>query len=229
MTVELKIKQEKRSGLYYSKYQYCCVFWIKDLSCIRYLTNTNERLARNFIGSCVESRDNWRQFRYKKDTHSTQKNLKSRIDDLVALLGYIRSSKKDHKLTISSDWGYYYTNDFKNIERLLMLSGIYYDEIRHINDPWPENSIVLKKSDYCKRSYFKEKILDQTQAQRLRAFLSNIENVRLSPSLREWCDQPYVYVRKCFFIDHNDDQAILMLSMMLDDPIRKTANIIEDK
>jgi hypothetical protein len=87
---------------------------------------------------------------------------------------------------------------------------------------------VLKTDPkFCLRSYFREKVLDKTESERLFAFVKSREDIfGVTAGFKSSVNRFRVhYLQRHQFIDHNDMKDITMLSLVVPGIIRKTVPI----
>lgn len=177
--------------------------------------NLNARM-KNFGGS-------WMHSHTRPITDDVIVNLHNFLDWMLSL-------NDSYKLKISQDVGYFYTNSDDHVQDLHSLEYIKIHNAKQVHVDVPPNSIRIKKSKYLFRTYFKNQSLNNDDKERLYALLQN-QPVRLGPSLSEWFHRYTFskYVCDNFFIDHNDENIILLLGLASSIKIKRTVNIISDK
>jgi hypothetical protein len=152
------------------------------------------------------------------------------VENLHTLAELLLTTDKDFKLVVSSNQAWVYANNpelFDCLDRLPILQSKTYSQAL-VNRP--PNTIKLKNSVYSFRSYFKFSKLTASQKDMLVDFLINQQTqVRLSPSLKIWIDQPFNRVQDYFFIDYKTASWITMLALVQPGLIRKTMQIIPAK
>jgi hypothetical protein len=140
-------------------------------------------------------------------------------------------SQKDYKLTISVDWGYFYTNDLSDIRRLEQLSFVTPLQLKQALLDHPRGTLVIRNSKHELRSYFKAGRITDQEKNNLHNFLSNQSDIRLSPALKDFFrrSNTYHYVNDNFFIDHDGTGLLTMLGLVRHQCIRKTVKLLRDK
>ena len=136
-----------------------------------------------------------------------------------------------YKITISSNWLYFYTNNPEDIESLAktspmkLLGKISEVEITHAQD-----AIGLKNPRHLFRTYVHSHRPTQAQRDSLREFLRhNKKYVRTSPSLKDFLSpkSKSLWMMNYFFIDHSDMKMVTALALMNPKLIRKTMPIVK--
>lgn len=155
-------------------------------------------------------------------TEETVANLHYLADQLL-------NTTIDFKLVTSVDQAWVYTNDATLIEQLddiLFLNNRSYSEAVITR---PKNSIKLKNPKYTHRSYFKNCKLNTDEKDNIRKFFINQQELRISPSMEMWFKDPFHRLQDYFFIDHNGNGLLVMLTLIKPNIIRKTVDIISAK
>jgi len=224
----LKINSHSRNKLYHSKYRYCLQFYFPELSAIRSKTHSG-------VDNALDSRAWARQinfggsWRYSSAIPEITEELRT---DCHLLCAFFINLKNAHKLTISMDTGYFYTNDLQEVTDLLNFPQVMMEQLREAVVDIPENTIVIKSAKHSLRTYFKGQHLASTeQKNNFRELLYNQTEIRLSPGLREWFTRYEFskYIADNYFIDHNDTGILTMISLVCPIKIKHTLNIIRDK
>jgi hypothetical protein len=164
-----------------------------------------------------------RSVRWNKITNVVEKNLHDLVDLLL-------SCGSDHKLVVSSDVAWIYTNDVALIdqcERTHMLTCKSYT--RAIVDR-PKDTIRLKNPRHGFRSYFIKTKLTQQQKTDVIKFLANqAASARISPALTDWIEGAWLRTQDYYFVDHNQMSWLTMFALVRPGMIRKTVQIIPAK
>lgn len=150
--------------------------------------------------------------------------------NLLDMLDFLLATTVDYRKVISGDWMYFYSADAAFIDSIESLPFLEPRKIqrRRIELRGTPGTVVLQDARYRYRTYFRGymRLTDQ-QESTLARYLRNLEDVRLSPSLRFWMkdDSPKIYIGDYFFIDHDDMSIVTMLSLMIPKIIRRTKPI----
>jgi len=168
----------------------------------------------NFGGS-------WRTPREITDQH--REHCHAMCDFLLA--------QQNYKITVSQDWGYFYTNDLAAVRGMEQLSYIVPLSVKQAQLNRPRNTLVIQNSQHEYRTYFKPGRISARDKENLQSFLGNQENIRLGPALKNFFTRSitYHYINDNFFIDHNGQGILTMLSLVRPNCVRKTVKLLRDK
>lgn len=230
----LKIKSDKRDRLYFERFRYCLNITVQDLDCIRDITKPTTTLQRMAESIIFRMDRNTSRAKFWggcwTDTYSKE-NCKSTLDALNDLTIELWPRRFDIKITFSGNSGYLYSND---LELLHAVAGKKYAIVWKLSEAevtCPKDTVLLTKSNYALRSYFKERRLTLAQKKQLQDFLVSQQDVKITGAMRYWFSQDDRYwSHSYFFIDHNSELIITMLGLVQPGIIRKTWPIvIKDK
>ncbi len=171
-----------------------------------------QRRRPNFGGS-------WRSRREIND--SDRANCHTLCDYLLKLT--------DYKLVISSDWGYLYANDLDKIREMETLGCLSPVHIKKSVQDRPRDTLLIRNSKHEYRSYFRAGRLEEPERTSLLSYLSNQQDLRISPGLQSFINKGYTYLDSNGFVDHNTMGEIMMLNLIRPRAIRKTVKLIRDK
>jgi len=226
--LNLKINSHSRNKLYHGQYRYCLQFYFPELGAIR--SKTHSGVDHALDGRAWARQINFGgSWRYGSAIPEITEELRS---DCHLLCAFFINLKNDHKLTIFSDTGYFYTNELQDITDLLNVPQVMLEQLREAVIDIPENSIVIKSAKHSLRTYFKSQHLTSNeQKENLKNLLLHQKEVRLSPGLVEWFTRYEFskYIADNYFIDHNDTGILTMISLVCPLKIKSTLNIIRDK
>jgi hypothetical protein len=128
------------------------------------------------------------------------------------------------------DQGYVYTNDLDLIDQLTAMPVLQYKSYSQAQITRPKNTIRLKNCRHQYRSYFKVTKLSAEQKDNLMDFLYNQRaTVRVSSALQRWIDQPFNRTQDYFFVDHDTQNWLTMLNLVVPGIVRKTMQLIPAK
>ena len=223
MNKTLNITSEKRDRLYFDRYEYSFNFSMPEMTALRELDHVvidqvldsrSQRRMPNFGGS-------WRTPREITDQH--REHCHAMCDFLLA--------QQNYKITVSQDWGYFYTNDLAAVRRIEQLSYIVPLSIKQAQLNRPRNTLVIQNSQHEYRTYFKPGRISARDKENLQSFLGNQENIRLGPALKNFFTRSitYHYINDNFFIDHDGQGILTMLSLVRPNCVRKTVKLLRDK
>ena len=227
----LKFKRTIKDRLFYDLYQYSISFHLDEVSALRELNHQH-------IDLIIARRRQWREISLQRWTNSVQsnKNIITRrakditdenVTNLHALTDVLLRSRVDFKLVTSVSSAWIYTNDIKlleDVDRLDFLSWKTYSEA--VVDR-PKNTIKLKAPNHRYRSYLKcVKLSDEEKTHLCNFFTNQHGHARISPALLKWMDERWHRTQDYFFVDHDDESWLVMLSLIKPSMIRKTVELI---
>lgn len=226
----LKIKDKQRDRLFFDRFRYCLHIIVQDFECLRSISKPgiefpefakdiiiqiNRRAARVKFWS-----DRWNDAYNKTNLAIKQASL----NDLAIILWPRRS---DIKLSLSGSIGYIYSNDLTLLEEIAQKSYVRVWHCKQAIVSLPRDTILLTRSDYTMRSYFKERKLSLDQKRMLLDFLTNQTEIYVTPSLRYWLEKnDRFWTRNYFFIDHNSELIITMMGLVSPGLIGRTFPIV---
>ena len=221
-----------KDRLFYNRFEYAIGFHLDEVSCLRELSHSQ-------IDEMIERRIAWREIaqRRVKNNKSSPYTILTRrhrqitdktVSDLHELANLLLTTVIDFKLVVSINEGHVYTNDLSLIDQISELSGITREEYTRAVVGRPKDTIRLKNPQHQFRSYFKRIKMTSEQKDHVTNFLKT-QDVRISPALKTWIDQPFYRTEDYFFIDHNEMSWLTMLSLVRPGLIRKTQQIIPAK
>ena len=229
-----KFKPVDKDRLFYDCYHYCLGFHLDEASCLRDLSHEN-------IDIWVDRRRSWRELslqrwgstsskigpeitrRWREITPEAVTNLHTVADTLLF-------SGLDYKLVVSLDQAYVYCNDVELLNKLDGLEFLRYKTWTQAQVTHPKNTVILKHSKQKFRSYLRAVKLTAQQRENLENFLGNHSQVlRIAPALQRWVDHSFNRTQDYFFIDHDSETWVSMLSLVVPGIIRKTLPIIVGK
>jgi len=141
---------------------------------------------------------------------------------------FFLAERRPHKLMISGNWLYLYTCDTSLLDDV---SGLEFldpekmlrTQVQLIGEP---NTVIQKNPRYAKRSFLRNLSLAPNQKDSMFNFLASQDRVRVSPALKyAMSSQHTTRIMDYFFIDHDDDSILIMLSLIVPNVVRKTLPI----
>lgn len=209
-------------------------FHLDEVNCLRVLDHEG-------IDDLIQRRRQWNEIAQQRWTNSRQnygiilsRNLRKIDDktqkDLHVLADVLLSTPCKFKLVVSIYQGYVYTNDLDLIDQLDAMPELTHKTYTQAVIHRPKNTVKLKNPKHEFRSYFKALKLSSQQKDHLMDFLwSQREQVRVSPALQTWIDQPFNRTQDYFFVDHATESWLTMLNLVTPGIVRKTMHIIPAK
>ena len=227
----LKFKRTIKDRLFYDLYQYSVSFHLDEVSCLRELNHQH-------IDIIIERRRQWREISLQRWTNTAQsnKNIVTRrakditdenVVNLHALTDVLLRSRADFKVVTSVSSAWVYTNDTKLLEQLDELDFLIWKNYSEAVVDRPKNTIKLKDPKHRYRSYLKcVKLTDAEKTQLCNFFINQQGYARISPALLNWMRDRYHRTQDYFFIDHDEESWLVMLSLIKPSMIRKTVELI---
>jgi hypothetical protein len=227
----LKFKPVVKDRLFYDQYQYCIGFHLDEVSCLR-------ELNHQYIDVIIERRRQWREISLQRWTNAIQSNkniitrrAKDITDENVAnlhnLTNVLLRSRVDFKLVTSVSSAWIYTNDTKLIKQVSELDFLICKTYTEAKVDRPKNTIKLKDPKHRYRSYLKSvKLTDEEKTHLCNFFTNQQEHARISPALGKWMAERWHRTQDYFFVDHDEESWLVMLSLIKPSMIRKTMELI---
>ena len=223
------IKSVSRDRLYFDKFEYCVFFHMNEICALR-------RQTHESIDLVIESRAKYADYARQQnwggswaaDSIDLLHNKELRRSNCHDFLDFMKTANP-HKLVISINWGYYYTNSLSDAQHIV--NNLDYTDVRRVSKAvvtHPKNTVKLRKSKYNYRSYFRDIMLTVEQKATLRSYLTAQSDIRVSPALTNWLPSISVWCRASFFIDYANESDVTMLGLFLERPFRKTMPIVAD-
>jgi hypothetical protein len=214
-------------------------FRLPEVSVLRELNHADiDRILDSRIQSRRESAERWatqgrlrgigpaipiiQSNRWHNITDEMRENLHTIADFLIA-------TRVDYKLVISIDMAWVYTNSVVMLDELRHYP-VYAKKFTEAVVDKPKRTIVLKSPNHTHRSYFRAGKLSASEKDSVVTFINNhLDEIRPSPSLLMWMEEPYFRTYEYFFIDHNGPYWLTMIGLVKPGLIKKTYDIICDK
>ena len=227
-----KFKPVLKDQLFYGQYTYCFRFRLPEVNCLK-------QLDHEYITNRLEFRKANRQTliqrynkinpamvplhisRWKPITRETEENLHAVADILLG-------SNIPYKMVVSTEYAWIYTNGVQLINQLDALQVIYARRYSQAVVNRPKDTLLLKEPKHLNRSFFKSVKLLGNEKDAIKSFLlQHTDEIRISPAMLEWLNQPYHRIQDYFFIDHNGDGWLVLLGLIKPHLIRKTCELIK--
>jgi hypothetical protein len=206
-------------------------FHLDEVSCLR-------ELNHQYIDTIIERRRQWREIALQR-WNATQgnKNIITRrarditeedVENLHTLTDVLLRSREDFKLVTSVNTAWVYTNSTELIDSVDRLPFILERTHTQAQINRPKNTIRLKNPQHRHRSYLKCVKLTSEEKGQIVNFFTNQTEIRISPALSQWMEDRWHRTQDYFFIDHDEESWLVMLSLVKPGLIRKTVNLIRD-
>ena len=229
-----QFKTVKKDRLFYDRFDYCLGFYLEEASCLRKLDHAH-------IDNLIKRKKQWREMAQQRwikgqRSHGTVMSRRSKEitdqtqTDLHSLANVLLTTACDFKLVVSVNQGYVYTNDLDLIDLLDRMPELTWKTYTQAQINRAKNTIQLKKPRHEYRTYLRMIKLTSQQKQELLKFLTNQQShVRVSPSLQKWLGESFNRSQDYFFVDHDSQNWLTMLSLVCPGIIRKTMHIVPAK
>lgn len=210
----IEINQQSRCRLYYDRYRYGICLYVPHAGLLR-------QLDHDMIDEVIDYR-NQRNGRWDlyKITSNQGENLHQLCDVLL-------SAPESMKKICYSNHVYLYSNDLNFLESISAHSAVVHLWTGEAIVDQPSGVIVKKNSVFRFRTFFCERYLSQQDMAALTNFLQQrTDRYCASPTVRNLVlAGRRRYLRSYYFVDHRDQNDLLLLSLAIPDLIRKTVPI----
>ncbi len=153
-------------------------------------------------------------------------------EDVMALhsmCDFLLTDTTPRKIMISDDHLYVYANDPVIYQRIQDHGLALITQLSEVQLTGTPDTVCLKRSDHAMRSYLRSRKLATATATSVRQWLMAQDSVRLSPSLRYWCENEGRWLFTYYFLDHDSASTVDMLQLIAPDIVRCTLPIVTDK
>jgi hypothetical protein len=217
-----------RATLWHGQWHFCGRFYLTECDALR-------RLDHAWIDRVIRMRRLWGQrpvLNYGGSWRNGWEPVRITEEDVMALhamCDFLLADTIPRKIMISDHQLYIYANDtaiYQRIENHGLARFVQLSQVQLTGTP---NTVCLRRSDHSMRSYFRSTKLQTATATSVRKWLLAQESVRLSPSLRYWCENEGRWLFTYYFLDHDSTSAVDMLQLIVPGIIRCTLPIVTDK
>jgi hypothetical protein len=230
ITQTRQFKTVVKDRLFHNRYEYCMGFELDEASALRVLDHAS-------IDSTIKRKQMWRQAAQQRRINNNQPaNIHWRditedtVKNLHSVARVLLATTTDFKLVVGGHRAWVYVNDhglFDQLDDIPVLQQKTYTQAQ-INRPL--DSVKLKHSNHKFRTYFRFVKLTAEEKNTLTVFLISQQNhAKLSPSLKNWLQDPFNRVQDYFFVDYATNSWLTMLNLVRPGLVRKTLHIITDK
>ena len=214
--IDLDIRQEPRDRLFFDQYQYRMQFYQRFAWCMRsYDHDDLERRLRNYHGKFP---------RPPVGLTVADPDATANLHHMCDLLrGLPDSSKK----MIQYDHVFLYTNDLEIIEDMSRVGYISQLKIGQAVTVYPRDTVMLQNPVHQYRTFLKHKWWDLETSNHIKKFLLGRQDLfRIPKSFLEKLQRSgRLATQDHHFVDHNDPNLLLMLSLVCPGIINKTLPI----
>ena len=226
MSTMLKFKTRNRDRLFFDQFRYGLRCRISHITAIRNYTGDFE----------ADSVRTHRMLDLYKRWHSHVNGVKFDAKDYITpwernnvidFLSQLCGATDPVRTAVSNNIVWVYSNDLEFLKGLAK-SGEYdrRPEITEVHLDRPRDSIMLKKSDYQYRTYFRDCNLTLENRQYLQNWIHNQQGIRLSPGLQEWITKDWRNLYSNYFFDHCDMRLTQILGLIVPQAIKTTKTIV---
>lgn len=211
----LKFNPASKDRLFYDKYEYGICVSLEEAGCLR---------AKTLAGVVEAIRHrNYSRSRYgiKEQITNEQK------EDLLAMFSELEPVRDELKIVISFGIMYIYSNSITVLKKLADLPYVNFCSAVQAVVDRPKDVVFKTNPKFKYRSYFKEKVLEEHERDRLMNFLESRRDVfGFTNTLKLTLTKYRVHwLPRHLFIEHNDPKDITMLSLVVPGIIRKTLTV----
>jgi len=214
--IDLEILQEPRDRLFYDQYQYRMQFRLRYAWCMRNLEHGDlDRRLSNFHG------------RYGAGAAvSAQVDSQSHAD-LHHMCDLLQALPISCKIMIQYDHVFLYTSKIDTLEHMARVDYIDQIKIGEAVAVYPKDTVMLQTPVNQYRTFLKSRWWDPDTSARVKKFLLGRQDLfRITKSFREKLERSgRLATRDHHFVDHDDPDLLLMLSLVCPGIINKTLPI----
>ena len=219
-----KFKSVNTDRLFYDQYKYCVTMGIAEATALRTLTH-------EYIDHVIKLRKTHRGYSnaWASPLLRSGPITQQVVDSLHTLCDILTNTRCQYKLIVEYSCIRVYTSDVEFVKELAH-SDVRkrWQECKEVCIDRPRDTVKLKNPKHQYRSYFvRARITDQEKTAIVQYLINNQNTLRLSPCLKDWLRQPFKWTEPYYFIDHDDDAWMVMLSLIRPGLIKKTNSIIK--
>lgn len=211
----LKFHPASKDRFFYDKYEYGICISLPESGVLR--AKTLPELERAI---------SWRNSnRYNWDAREVIKGAVK--DNLMSMFNELELVRDQIKIIISFSIMYIYCNDAKVLQHLADLPYVHFNSAVQAVVDRPRDVVLITNPKFRYRSYFKEKLLEEHERDRLLNFLESRRDIfRVTNTLKSTLNRFRVHwLPRHLFVEHNDPKDITMLSLVMPGIIRKTVSV----
>lgn len=212
----LKFDPVSRDRMFYDKYEYGICISLEEAGCLRAKTTAG-------VLEAIRYRNHARSQYYTSNSQITNRQKAN----LLAMLDELNLVRDRLKIVVSFGIMYIYSNDIPALQKLADLPYVHFcNAVQAVVDR-PRDVVVISNPKFKYRSYFKEKVLEEHERDRLLNFLESRKDIfRVTSTLKNNLNRYRVHwLARHLFVEHNDPKDITMLSLVMPGIIRKTVSV----
>ena len=213
--IDLTIRQEPRDRLFFDQYQYRMQFYLRYAWCMRsYDHDDIDRRLENYYG------------RYRGVGAFGTANSQQQAD-LHNMCDLLRALPASCKIMIQYDHVFLYTNELNTLKDMSQVAYLDRQLIGQAVVVYPKDTVMLLNPVNQYRTFLKSKWWDLDTSTRVKKFLLGRQDLfRIPRGFCEKLERPgRLATRDHHFLDHNDPDLLLMLSLVCPGIINKTLPI----
>lgn len=211
----LKFDPVGRDRRFYDQYEYGICISLEEAGCLRHKTLDGVLEAIRYR--------NYARSRYGTKDHITNEQK----ENLLAMFSELNPVRDQLKIVISFGIMYIYSNNIPVLQRLAGLQYVNFcNAVQSVVDR-PRDVILKTNPKFKYRSYFKEKVLEEHERDRMMNFLESRRDVfGFTNTLKQTLNRYRVHwLPRHLYIEHNDPKDITMFSLVMPGIIRKTVSV----
>jgi hypothetical protein len=212
----LKFDPVSRDRMFYDRYEYGVCVTVPEAGCLR--AKSHKELDQ-LIAYRNRARAQWAGVK-----EQISKNIRN---DLFAVFDELQKVRDQIKLVVSYNIMYIYSNNISSLKHLANLEQVHFcNAVQSVVDK-PRDVVLITNPKFKYRSYFKDRVLEKTECERLLNFIESRKDVfRVTRTLKANLNRFNVhYLQRHLFVEHNDPADITMLSLVVPGLIRKTLSV----
>ena len=211
----MKFKTVERNQLFFGQYRYCISFMLRHANVLRDLDPIK-------VLKSIQQRNAW-----APATHYRTKISEEEQHDLIQVCDYLLARTHPFKRTVSTHIMYIYTNDPSDFRNLNGVGGLVVCNRTQVNVSLQTDAVTLKNPRHAYRTFFRERWLKDYELRNIREyFQARSDQFRLSPGFQLLVDGRRMWLMSNYFVDHNEPQADVLISMAVPGIVKKTLPIV---
>ena len=211
----LKFDPVSRDRRFYDQYEYGICVALEEAGCLR--TRTLEGVLEAI-----------RHRNYARSRYGVKEQItKEQKENIMAMFSELEPVRDQLKIVISFGIMYIYGNDASVLKKLADLPYVNFCSAVQAVVDRPRDVILKTNPKFKYRSYFKEKVLEEHERDRLMNFLESRRDVfGFTNTLKQTLNRYRVHwLPRHLYIEHNDPKDITMFSLVMPGLIRKTVSV----
>jgi hypothetical protein len=211
---DCEIRDVNRNELYFGQWQYAIMVDLPHASFLRELDHAS-------IDTAVRYRNSWTQSRITPHVNVQQQSILHQTCD------FLLTRTQPYKKMVSGHKMWLYTNHPEDFQDLGVIPTQKIKRIDRAVLTLAPDAVTLVNPQHCFRTYFRERWINKDEIERLRRYFSaRPDQFRLSPSFERFVKGNRVYLSSNNFVDHNEPNADVLISMVVPGATRKTLPIV---